>query len=138
MIPLEAALSASRGVVAFAAMLAVLCVLALTAMSYFDVLPLPDAGAAAHSVFIGVPGIASAMLYAAGVAFGYEALMRTGASLLNVEEDRYRLLRATCATSFRSPAQRRRAVYFAGRGSPAWRAGVGVAGPWSVRSGPRR
>jgi cell cycle sensor histidine kinase DivJ len=90
-IPLEAALSVSRRVVGFASMLAVSCVLALIAMSYFDVLPLPDAGAAAHSVFMAF-GIASATLYAAGVAFGCEALMRTGTSLLNVEEDRYRLL----------------------------------------------
>ncbi|GEC14744.1 PAS domain-containing sensor histidine kinase [Nitrobacter winogradskyi] len=89
-IPLEAALSASRRVVAFASMLAGTCLLALIAMSYLDVLP-PDAGAAAHGVFMAF-GIASAMIYAAGVAFGSEALMRTSASLLNVEEDRYRLL----------------------------------------------
>lgn len=89
-IPLEAALSASRRVVAFASMLAATCLLALIAMSYLDVLP-PDAGAAAHGVFMAF-GIASAMIYAAGVAFGSEALMRTSASLLNVEEDRYRLL----------------------------------------------
>ena len=37
-------------------------------------------------------GVASAMLYAAGLAFGAESLARTSASLLNVEEDRYRLL----------------------------------------------
>ncbi|YBW39970.1 PAS domain-containing protein [Nitrobacter sp. TKz-YC01] len=89
-IPLEAALSASRRVVAFASMLAAACLLALIAMSYLDVLP-PDAGAAAHDVFMAF-GIASAMIYAAGVAFGSETLMRTSASLLNVEEDRYRLL----------------------------------------------
>lgn len=89
-IPLEAALSASRRVVAFASMLAAACLLALIAMSYLDVLP-PDAGAAAHGVFMAF-GIASAMIYAAGVAFGSETLMRTSASLLNVEEDRYRLL----------------------------------------------
>lgn len=89
-IPLEAALSASRRVVAFASMLAAACLLALIAMSYLDVLP-PDAGAAAHGVFMAF-GIASAMIYAAGVAFGSEALMRTSVSLLNVEEDRYRLL----------------------------------------------
>ncbi|EAQ35395.1 Signal transduction histidine kinase [Nitrobacter sp. Nb-311A] len=90
-VPLEAALSASRRVIAFASMLAVSCVLALISISYFDVLPPSDAGAAAHGVFMAF-GIASATLYAAGVAFGCEVLMRTGASLLNVEEDRYRLL----------------------------------------------
>ena len=34
----------------------------------------------------------SAILYAAGLAFGAESLARTTVSLLNVEEDRYRLL----------------------------------------------
>jgi cell cycle sensor histidine kinase DivJ len=90
-IPLEAALSASRRVVAFASMLAVSCVFALIAMSYFDILPSSEASAATHGIFMAF-GIASATLYAAGVAFGSEALARTGASLLNVEEDRYRLL----------------------------------------------
>jgi cell cycle sensor histidine kinase DivJ len=36
--------------------------------------------------------VASATLYAAGLAFGAESLARTGVALLNVEEDRYRLL----------------------------------------------
>ena len=91
MIPLEAALSASRRIVGFASALAVSCVLALIAMSYLDVLPPPDAGVVAHSVFMAF-GIASGTLYATGLAFSAELLARTGASLLNVEEDRYRLL----------------------------------------------
>ena len=37
-------------------------------------------------------GIASGTLYAAGLAFSADSLARTGASLLNVEEGRYRLL----------------------------------------------
>jgi cell cycle sensor histidine kinase DivJ len=37
-------------------------------------------------------GVASATLYAAGLAFSAESLARTGVALLNVEEDRYRLL----------------------------------------------
>ena len=38
-------------------------------------------------------GVASAVLYAAGLAFGAELLARTGtAYVLNLEEDRYRLL----------------------------------------------
>jgi two-component system, cell cycle sensor histidine kinase DivJ len=37
-------------------------------------------------------GITSATLYAAALAFGAESLARTGTALLNVEEDRYRLL----------------------------------------------
>lgn len=119
-IPLEAALSASRRVVAFASMLAGTCLLALIAMSYLDVLP-PDAGAAAHGVFMAF-GIASAMIYAAGVAFGSEALMRTSASLLNVEEDRYRLLaRHMCDVISRH--RRNGAVQFI---SPAAEALLGV------------
>jgi two-component system, cell cycle sensor histidine kinase DivJ len=90
-IPLEAALSASRRVLGFASALAASCVLALIAMNYLDVLPPPDVGAAVHNIFMAC-GIGSATLYAAGVAFGAEALARTGTSLLNVEEDRYRLL----------------------------------------------
>lgn len=119
-IPLEAALSASRRVVAFASMLAAACLLALIAMSYLDVLP-PDAGAAAHGVFMAF-GIASAMIYAAGVAFGSETLMRTSASLLNVEEDRYRLLaRHMCDVISRH--RRNGAVQFI---SPAAEALLGV------------
>ena len=37
-------------------------------------------------------GVASATLYAAGLAFAAESLARTGVALLTVEEDRYRLL----------------------------------------------
>jgi len=37
-------------------------------------------------------GVASATLYAAGLAFGAESLARTSVALLYVEEDRYRLL----------------------------------------------
>jgi cell cycle sensor histidine kinase DivJ len=37
-------------------------------------------------------GVASATLYAAGLAFGAESLARTSVSLLYIEEDRYRLL----------------------------------------------
>ncbi|MGN6411100.1 MAG: sensor histidine kinase [Nitrobacter sp.] len=91
LIPLEAALSASRRVIGFASALAVSCVLALIAMSYFDALPLLDSGATAHSVLM-ASGIASATLYVAGIAFGAEAVARTGTSLLSVEENRYRLL----------------------------------------------
>ncbi|ABE63405.1 multi-sensor signal transduction histidine kinase [Nitrobacter hamburgensis X14] len=119
-IPLEAALSASRRVVTFASMLALACLLALIAMNYFGVLPPLDAGAA-HGVFMAF-GIASATLYAAGVAFGSEALARTGTSLLNVEEDRYRLLaRNMCDVISRH--RRNGAVQFI---SPAAEALLGV------------
>ena len=91
-VPLEAALSASRRVVTFAAMLALSCATALIVLSHFDWLPAqtPD-DPALHGVMIGF-GVASATLYAAGLAFGAESLARTSVSLLNFEEDRYRLL----------------------------------------------
>ncbi len=90
-VPLEAALSASRRVVAFACALTLTCTAALIVSGHFDLLPLPDANAVSHGVFMTF-GVASATLYAAGLAFGAESLARTSASLLNVEEDRYRLL----------------------------------------------
>ena len=90
-VPLEAALSASRRVVAFAAALALTCAGLLIALGHFDLLPQPDLGADLHWVCMAF-GVALATLYAAGLAFSVESLARTSASLLNVEEDRYRLL----------------------------------------------
>jgi cell cycle sensor histidine kinase DivJ len=91
LLPLEAALSASRRVVAFASALALACVCVLIALSTLDALPVPVTGVAARSLFIAF-GLASATLYAAGLAFGAESLARTSVSLLYDEEDRYRLL----------------------------------------------
>jgi cell cycle sensor histidine kinase DivJ len=88
-IPLEASLSGSRRVVAFAAVLALSCAAALIVMGTFDVLP--PLVASARGVFTAF-GITSATLYAAALAFGAESLSRTGVALLNSEEDRYRLL----------------------------------------------
>jgi cell cycle sensor histidine kinase DivJ len=88
-IPLEASLSGSRRVVAFAAVLALSCAVALIVMSTLDVLP--PLVASARGVFTAF-GITSATLYAAALAFGAESLSRTGVALLNSEEDRYRLL----------------------------------------------
>jgi cell cycle sensor histidine kinase DivJ len=90
-IPLEAALSASRRVVGFASALAMSCVLALVVMNYFGVLPAPDTGSVARAVFMGF-GVASGTVYGAGLAFSAESLARTSVSLLYVEEERYRLL----------------------------------------------
>jgi cell cycle sensor histidine kinase DivJ len=90
-VPLEAALSASRRVVAFASALALACVCLLIVLSTLDALPVSETSAAARSVFMAF-GVASATLYAAGLAFGAEALARISVSLLYVEEDRYRLL----------------------------------------------
>lgn len=90
-VPLEAALSASRRVVAFAAALALTCAGLLIVLGHFGLLPQPDLGAGLHWVCMAF-GVALATLYAAGLAFSVELLARTSASLLNVEEDRYRLL----------------------------------------------
>ncbi len=90
-VPLEAALSASRRVVAFASALALVCTALLIAFGHFDLLPAADADPLSRGVFMAF-GVVSATLYAAGLAFGAESLARTSVSLLNVEEDRYRLL----------------------------------------------
>jgi two-component system, cell cycle sensor histidine kinase DivJ len=90
-VPLEAALSASRRVVAFASMLALSCAALLIAAGYLDILPPPETNIVLRGLLMGF-GVASAALYAAGLAFGAESLARTGAALLNFEEDRYRLL----------------------------------------------
>ncbi len=89
MVPLEAALSASRRVVALASIFALVaaCLLIGFAASGLQ----PPAVVGAH----GMPamfGIVSAVLYAVILALGAEQLTRTGAGLLNAEEERYRLL----------------------------------------------
>jgi two-component system, cell cycle sensor histidine kinase DivJ len=90
-VPLEAALSASRRVVAFASALALACASLLIVLGQIHMLPAPEASAALRAIFTAF-GVASATLYAAGLAFGAESLARTSVSLLYVEEDRYRLL----------------------------------------------
>src|SRR4051794_17345916 len=90
-VPLEAALSASRRVVAFASALALACVALLIALGHFHFLPVPESSAVLRSVLMGA-GVASATLYAAGLAVSAESLARTSVALLYVEEDRYRLL----------------------------------------------
>jgi cell cycle sensor histidine kinase DivJ len=91
LVPLEAALSASRRVVAFASVLALVCVCVLIVLTSLDALPASETSAAVRSLFMAF-GVASATLYAAGLAFGAESLARVSVSLLYVEEDRYRLL----------------------------------------------
>jgi two-component system, cell cycle sensor histidine kinase DivJ len=90
-VPLEAALSASRRVVAFASALALACTALLIVFGHFDLLPAADVTPFSRDVFMAC-GVASATIYAAGLAFGAESLARTSVLLLNVEEDRYRLL----------------------------------------------
>ena len=89
-VPLEAALSASRRVVAFASALGLTCTAVLIVLGHFDVLPASEADIVGRGTFMAF-GVPSATLYAAGLAFGAESLARTSVSLLYLE-DRYRLL----------------------------------------------
>ena len=63
-VPLEAALSASRRVVAFASALALSCAALLIALGYFHLLPVSEPNAALRGVLM-ASGVASAILYAA-------------------------------------------------------------------------
>jgi cell cycle sensor histidine kinase DivJ len=85
-VPLEAALSASRRVVALASTLALASVGLLLFAGGAPAAPESATGA------VVALGIASASLYAIGLALGAEALARTTFWLLYAEEDRYRLL----------------------------------------------
>ncbi|MFY9758571.1 MAG: PAS domain-containing sensor histidine kinase [Pseudolabrys sp.] len=90
-VPVEAALSASRRIVALATGLALTAAGLLLLLGAGGYLPhavtSPDQQSALAAL-----GIVSATLYAAGLALGAELLVRTGASLLHAEEDRHRLL----------------------------------------------
>jgi cell cycle sensor histidine kinase DivJ len=90
-VPLEAALSASRRVVAIASGLALAAAAILLVLSLADVLPAPTMLDHERSALAAL-GIISAALYAAGLALGSASLARTSLSLLTAEEDRYRLL----------------------------------------------
>src|ERR1700684_1384376 len=76
-VPLEAALSASRRVVAFASALALACTALLIVSGHFDLLPAADVSPVSRGIFMAF-GVASATVYAAGLAFGAESLARTG------------------------------------------------------------
>jgi two-component system, cell cycle sensor histidine kinase DivJ len=91
LIPVEAGLSASRSVVAFACALAMACAGLLIVLGHAGFLPTSVTQDAGHGMLT-VFGVASAILYAAGLALGAESLARAGVSLLSLEEDRYRLL----------------------------------------------
>jgi cell cycle sensor histidine kinase DivJ len=88
LIPLEAAVSGSRRVVAVAAMLAlggaVLLMLADPALGVF--------AAARHAGALAALGIVSPLLYAIGIALGAERIARVNARRLVAQEDRWRLV----------------------------------------------
>jgi cell cycle sensor histidine kinase DivJ len=88
-VPLEAALSASRRVVAAASTFALSSAGLLVLLGEYHLLPPPSANASAAFAAL---GIVSAALYATGLALGAEAQARTSFWLLYAEEDRYRLL----------------------------------------------
>ncbi|MCK1651143.1 PAS domain S-box protein [Bradyrhizobium sp. 149] len=120
-VPLEAALSASRRVAAFASLLALSCAGILILVSQLGWLPIADTSAAERGVLMAF-GVASATLYAAGLAFGAESLARTSVALLLREEERYRLL-ARNMSDVISRHQRNGAVQFI---SPAVEAMLGM------------
>ena len=109
-VPLEAALSASRRVAAFASLLALSCAGVLILISQLGWLPVEEPSATERGVLMAF-GVASATLYAAGLAFGAESLARTSVSLLSREEERYRLL-ARNMSDVISRHQRNGAVQF--------------------------
>jgi cell cycle sensor histidine kinase DivJ len=88
-VPLEAALSASRRVVATASTLALTAAGLLALLGAMHLLPPLTAVDQAPLVAL---GIVSATLYATGLALGAEGLARTSFRLLDAEEERYRLL----------------------------------------------
>jgi len=90
-VPLEAALSASRRVVATASTLALLAAGLLMFCNAHDLLPVPATPEQGHGALAAL-GIISAALYATGLALGAESLARMTFWLLYAEEDRYRLL----------------------------------------------
>ncbi|HEY0223965.1 MAG TPA: PAS domain-containing sensor histidine kinase, partial [Pseudolabrys sp.] len=90
-VPLEAALSASRRVVALASTIALAAAGLLLMLSAFELIPPATAVASEHGALAAL-GVISAALYATGLALGAEQLARTSFWLLYAEEDRYRLL----------------------------------------------
>jgi two-component system, cell cycle sensor histidine kinase DivJ len=120
-IPIEAALSASRRVVGFASALALCCAAFLIATGHYGLLPPAEINPALRSLCMAF-GVTSATLYAAGIAFGAESLAHTSVSLLMEEESRYRLL-ARNMSDVISRHQRNGAVQFI---SPAAEAMLGT------------
>jgi two-component system, cell cycle sensor histidine kinase DivJ len=93
-VPLEAALAASRRVVALASALALLAAGSLAFMSNAHLLaPASLVSDSAHALT--ALGIISAALYGTALALGAQALAHRGFSLLSAEEERYRLVART-------------------------------------------
>ena len=88
-LPLEAALSASRRVVAIAALFALLATALLFVLGSARLLPEVAGG---DGRTLAALGVASAALYATGVALGGEALARSSFWLRRADNDGYQLL----------------------------------------------
>jgi cell cycle sensor histidine kinase DivJ len=86
-VPLEAALSASRRVVLVASGMALAAAGVLYLIGQPGAFTAPETSPALMAL-----GVISAALYATGLALGSASLARTSSRLLVVEEDRYRLL----------------------------------------------
>ena len=91
-VPLEASLSASRRVVAFASVLALSCACLLIVLGHFQIVSAAQENPVLREMLTAF-GVTSVTIYATALAFGGESLSRTGLSLLSAE-DRYRLLAA--------------------------------------------
>jgi two-component system, cell cycle sensor histidine kinase DivJ len=129
-VPLEASLSASRRVVAFAAALALSCAAVLILLGHFSMLPAASTSASMRHAMMGF-GALSATLYAAGLAFASDSLARIGVDLLTREEERYRLLTRNMSDVI-SRHSRNGAVKFI---SPAAEALLGVPAARLLRHG---
>ena len=88
-VPMEAALSASRRVVTMASIFALAAAAALLTMQQLGLTP---ASTISDHAGLAALGIVSAALYATGLALGAETLARTSYRLLDAEEERYSLL----------------------------------------------
>jgi two-component system, cell cycle sensor histidine kinase DivJ len=126
-VPLEAALSASRRVIAIAAVLTFGALGLLLLLGAGDMLPIPQSSGPALATL----AIISATLYATELAFGAQVLMRTVFRLVKDQTERYRLL-ATSMTDAVTRHDQNGAVLFA---SPAAGPLVGVPPQELIRNG---
>jgi two-component system, cell cycle sensor histidine kinase DivJ len=109
-VPVEAALSASRRIIVLATACAVTAAGLLLLLDAGRLLPHAMTGADQQSTLAAL-GIISATLCVAGLAFGTELLVRSSASLLHAEQERHRLL-AHAMTDVVIPHGRNGAVMF--------------------------
>jgi len=115
-VPAEAATSASRRVVAAAALFALTAASFLLALQWSGLVSY-EASAAEMATFTAA-GIVSAMLYATGLALGVESLVRESARRLSDEEARYRFLAENMSDAITRHG-RNGAVLFASPGAEA-------------------